>query len=366
MARARRRIFCPTRIGSFGHHWWVAIGAVVEISAGCGARTDLASRGRGGTVDGGGSDSSVEEGGPANECSAEPLPVFMPTFSYWLGIDNSSLYYTSPATGFDAGPVGGPSFLWRLSTSAGTLSRLASTGPSDQDAIVTFGQLDSTDVFLREASGRIRRVPLSGAPAVDLAVTAQAGAFSGGLALNSGQVFFGDGNSLMEISRSGGPAVALPTPGPPYDVVNVLAADDADVYFTQGGGTFAYDLKTGAAKALDFGQPAESLVINGATLYATTSGQVRALGSGAAHSAVLATRLYSPVSIAVEKPWVYWLDEGAYPQPPHGGANTRVVKVATTGGQPVVLATGERLSGLAVDQRCAYWISDSTIMRAAR
>jgi hypothetical protein len=222
---------------------------------------------------------------------------------------------------------------------------------------------------LREGSGRIRKVPLSGATAEDLAIVSEPAVFAGGLAINTTSVFFGDGNAVKSTPKTGGTVAIVTSMGSQGDVVTVLAANDADVYFNQGFNTFAYDLKRGVLQSLDLGgRGVEALTIDrGRSIYAATSfGQIRVLAPGAAHSVVLAKELYTPNAIAVEDPFVYWLDRGAYPQYQPYGYNTRVMKIATSGGQPVALATGEGLSGLAVDQRCVYWIVDQTIMRVAR
>lgn len=249
------------------------------------------------------------------------------------------------------------------------MAQLGSTGSTPADGNAAFGDVDATSVFLREGSGRIRKVPLSGATAEDLAFVSQPTLFAGGLAINTTSVFFGDGNAVKGTPKSGGTVAIVTSMGSQADLVTVLAADDADVYFNQGFSTFAYDLRRGVLQSLDLGgRGVEALTIDrGGSIYAaTTTGQIRVLAPGAAHSVALARDLYTPDTIAVEDPFVYWLDKGAYPQHQPYAYDTRVMKIATSGGKPVALATGERLSGLAVDRRCVYWIVDQTIMRVAR
>jgi sugar lactone lactonase YvrE len=73
---------------------------------------------------------------------------------------------------------------------------------------------------------------------------------------------------------------------------------------------------------------------------------------------MLATDQGGPWNICVREASVYWTDNG----------NGNLVTAPTSGGTPVVLATGQNASALAVDDRDVYWSDEGsgTIMRVPR
>lgn len=77
----------------------------------------------------------------------------------------------------------------------------------------------------------------------------------------------------------------------------------------------------------------------------------------------------SPSTIAIDEQDVYWTEHVKQDGP--AGASTvlgRVLKQEKNGGKPTVVASGIRdeLRSLAVDDKGVYWISGSSIMRAAK
>jgi hypothetical protein len=110
--------------------------------------------------------------------------------------------------------------------------------------------------------------------------------------------------------------------------------------------------------------------VDGTTVYwidydsDTEMGAVMKVASNGGAPTVLAPGQDFPSSIAVDGTSVYWTTSWPISPGPDGGARGSVMKMSIDGGTPIALASSAGLTGIiydiAVDATSVYWVSDSS------
>lgn len=202
------------------------------------------------------------------------------------------------------------------------------------------------------ADGLIRRAGKDGTGLVNLA---SGQSTSMGLALDQDSVYWANylaPGDVLRVAKDGAAApLVLATVGMG---LTRIAVDEANVYFLDFyGSTLNRVAKTGGIASL---LATEKGLLGGFAIDATSAylaaGTDLVVVDKASFSAKVLATTGGPTDVAVDADSVYFTD----------GALGQVLRVAKSGGEPVILASGQDgPSGLAVDTWCVYWANRGSL-----
>ncbi len=268
------------------------------------------------------------------------------------------------------------------------------TGQEDPLALA----IDSTNAYFSLSGNGIAKVPLAGGSPTPL-VPVAGGTAASYLAVDTHNVYWGDGDSVLAVPITGGGSVTTLASG---GQVSGVAVYQSSVYYTMftsatalglvgrvpgAGGTAATTLVQGLSEPID-------IAVNATGIYFDdySAGLVYAAPLGGGTLTTLANAQDDPTGIAVDTTNVYWFSRndgdslaqvsiggvGAMTLAPNqaGGewvvsdganvywtstTNGTVVKTPVGGGALTTLASGQvNPSGIAVDATSVYWVNEGT------
>jgi hypothetical protein len=196
------------------------------------------------------------------------------------------------------------------------------------------------------SDGSVRRAGKDGAGLVSLA-SGQAAPH--GIAVDQGAVYWANylapGN-VSEVAKDGSAAPVVLTSGGMG--LTHVAVDEASVYFLDFyGSTLLRVAKTGGAPSLLATEAGllGGLAIDATSVYLVAGADVVKVEKAGSTPTIVATT-GGPTDVAVDADSVFFTD----------AQQGQVLRVAKSGGAPVVLASGQKSpSGIAVDAWCVYW-----------
>jgi len=226
--------------------------------------------------------------------------------------------------------------------------------------------VDATRVYWsNQANGEIRSVPLNGGTSAALA-TGQNN--PGDVVIDTQYVYwtnFSSGGAVMRVAKDGtaGSLKQISSGTGPWS----LTVDDANAWFTNSDGTIRQVAKAGGSSTTVItGALNPKGITSDTTLLfwlETDAGKVlKGPKSNPASGKVeLATGQKKPLSVVVSASDVYWVSPGTYEYGQCTAADGAVMKIAKTGGTPVVLASGQACPvDLAVDGTHVYFTNEGT------
>jgi hypothetical protein len=345
----------------------IAAVAMVLVSTGCGARTELeVGRAR---LDAGPRDAGLSEGAAALPDATAPAGDACANGTECgatcrAGQTPCSAACVDPTSDPDNCGVCGHGCCGGV-CSGGTCAPLTIASQQAGPAGV---KVDATSVYwvnVVVGSGAIMRAPLRGGSATVLA-TAQTA--SAGIAVDATSVYYLADGAVRAVPLTGGaPAILASTP---YNTpLGGIAVDATRVYWSSGLGRALLQIPLGGgtpttlATAIDATGQTGGVALDGSNVYWTepgitqSDGVVRKMPLGGGMATTLASGQRSPIAVAVDAASVYWSDET-------GGS---VMKVALGGGSPTALASGQAVpNGIAIDGTYVYWGSDDgSLLRVA-
>ncbi|HQP35567.1 MAG TPA: hypothetical protein PLI95_10315 [Polyangiaceae bacterium] len=226
--------------------------------------------------------------------------------------------------------------------------------------------VDATRIYWsNQANGEIRSVPLNGGTSAALA-TGQNN--PGDVVIDTQYVYwtnFSSGGAVMRVAKDGtaGSLKQISSGTGPWS----LTVDDANAWFTNSDGTIRQVAKAGGSSTTVItGALNPKGITSDTTLLfwlETDAGKVlKGPKSNPASGKVeLATGQKKPLSVVVSASDVYWVSPGTYEYGQCTAADGAVMKIAKTGGTPVVLASGQACPvDLAVDGTHVYFTNEGT------
>lgn len=282
-----------------------------------------------------------------------------------VAADATSVYWLARSWDEDAGLAtrsvmkvglqgGTPESLWLGSAGSAFAIDAAS-------AYLTVGLYDA------DAGGWIAallKVGLNGGNGVTLATTIWSPT---AIALDAANVYWTSGNYVAKVEKTGGTPELL-ADGPWTGTA--IAVDGSSVYWTNQGNDFTPGtvLKTtlagGVPQVLATGQPwAHAMAIDATSVYWLTWDGVMKVGkNGGSPTQIAAMQNGDKGMMAIDDTAVYWTANGGTGYP-----SGRVLKVALSGGTPVVLTGAqEQPMGIAVDATSVYWATATAVFKIAK
>jgi hypothetical protein len=343
----------------FAAHLRFAWTAALAI-AGCGSRTGI-DFGPGGSTDAGREESGSGCGGTG------VITLVTRDRSTWFGsslvVDGNDLYWLEHGDLMD-----GPGRLMRMRTCGGEPAQVAPTANYPGSLVIDDAQAYWTGWDPSTQIGSLATAPLSGGMLSTLASSYRADS----LAVSGGNVYWADDESVDRTSRSGGSVATLASGQFPQG----LLADATSLVWTnsaaRGWWVAVMPLAGGAVTTLASGTSgnlgfSDAIALDGAHVYFTAfapgyGGVGAVLGVARTGGAVstLASGIH-PTGLVLDGTNLYW-GQGS------DVGTGEIVRLATSGGTPVTLATGMQdvPQVLAVDSTRVYWISGSNIMAVGK
>jgi hypothetical protein len=230
--------------------------------------------------------------------------------------------------------------------------------------------LDDAEVFWNDASGGVFRCNLQGcSPTAFVRTRSRVES----LALDATMLFMGTADALSACPRTSCSAPSILANARPGAGITRVVLDDTDVYFIDD--TLASPVlacaKTGcggAPRTVAADAGAMDLALDDTNVYfIVNAGLSSSAAAGAILScpksgcvgppAVVARGLNHPSALVVDAERVYWIDNGSGMGMQDGDVMSCPKSGCTS--SPTVYATNLWTGGIAVDDRCVYWVSSN-------
>ena len=275
-------------------------------------------------------------GGSCKGGMCQPITLTTASHPDRLAVDGTTVYWTEPSTVRKISKAGGSPF---------TVTSIV--GPSDI-------AVDVTNVYFTRwytpgpLMGALMKVPLAGGAAVELYSNQN---MPSAFAIDATDAYINsNGGILARIPLGGGAAQYLNTAAG----LTGIAVDASDIYFADASGVRKAPKTGGPAATLATGTVGQIVLDDTFVYYAAGTGVMK-VGKAGGDAVVLAADY--PESLAVDPVNVYFVNPG----------NSRIMKIAIGGGQPVVLAEQQNApKSIVIDATCMYWATNTAIRKLAK